>query len=104
MLDDKRVHPAAPALLIGASLEEFLRNWAEEQNLTGTAKNPGLDSFAGKLKQANLITKQDAKDITSWGGLRNSAAHGEFDQIQKESISLMLQGVNLFMRKYSDRS
>ena len=98
------MHPAAPAVLIGASLEEFLRNWAEEQNLVGSAKNPGMDAFAGKLKQANLITKQDGKDIVSWGGLRNFVAHGEFDQIQREAISLMLQGVNLFMRKYSERS
>src|SRR5258707_10101930 len=27
LLDDRSVHPAAPIVLIGASLEEFLRTW-----------------------------------------------------------------------------
>jgi hypothetical protein len=48
-----------------------------------------------------LISKQDAKDILSWGGLRNHAAHGEWDQVSdKQRVQLMLEGVNLFMRKY----
>jgi hypothetical protein len=41
------------------------------------------------------------KDITSWGGLRNHAAHGEWDEVSdKKRVGLMLEGVNLFMRKY----
>ncbi len=42
------------------------------------------------------------KDITSWAGLRNHAAHGEWDEVKdKTRVSIMLEGVNLFMRKYS---
>jgi hypothetical protein len=45
------------------------------------------------------------KDITSWGGLRNHAAHGEWDEVKdRQRISIMLEGVNLFMRKYSEKS
>jgi hypothetical protein len=101
LLTNKDVHPAAPAVLIGASLEEFLRNWIEENDLSMGHLKPSIDSYAKVLKEKELITKQDFKDITSWAGLRNHAAHGEWDEIaDKKRISLMLEGVNLFMRKY----
>lgn len=104
LLDSSNVHPAAPTVLIGASLEEFLRNWLEELDLSSGGKKPGLDAYAKTLREANLITKQDLKDITSWAGLRNHAAHGEWDEVnEKRRISLMLEGVNLFMRKYTSQ-
>ncbi len=101
LLDSKDVHPAAPTVIIGAALEEFLRNWIEESGLDVNDKKPSLDTYAKILREADLITKQDLKDITSWAGLRNHAAHGEWDEVSdKKRIYLMLEGVNLFMRKY----
>jgi hypothetical protein len=102
LLEDRSVHPAAPIVLVGASLEEFLRTWCEGAGIgIGNAK-PGLDAYAKALRTADLITSQDIKDITAWGGLRNAAAHGEWDQVKDPARArLMLEGVNLFMRKYS---
>lgn len=101
LLNSKGIHPAAPAVIIGAALEEFLRNWIEEDGLDLGAKKPSLDSYAKMLREANLITKQDIKDITSWAGVRNHAAHGEWDEVNdKKRIAVMLEGVNLFMRRY----
>jgi len=101
LLSTPKVHPAAPTVIIGAALEEFLRTWHEEAGLNLGTKRPGLEAYATALREADLITKQDAKDITSWGGLRNHAAHGEWKEVEdKARISLMLEGVNLFMRKY----
>ena len=82
LLSSNDVHPAAPTVLIGASLEEFLRNWIEEANINLGAKKPSIEAYANTLREAELITKQDAKDITSWGGLRNHAAHGEWNEVQ----------------------
>ena len=102
LLDSKEVHPATAAVLVGASLEEFLRNWVEAEKLSLAGKKPGLESYSQLLREADLITKQDGKDITSWAGLRNHAAHGEWHEVaEKGRISLMLEGVNLFMRKYT---
>lgn len=102
LLGEKGIHPAAPAMLIGASLEEFLRTWSERAGLSLGNRKPGLASFAQILKEADLINKQDAKDIESWGGLRNHAAHGEWDDVaDPQRIRLMLAGVNLFMRRYT---
>ena len=95
------MHPAAPAVLIGATLEEFLRTWVEAQGMPLGSRKPGLETYSQLLRDADLITKQDAKDISSWGGLRNHAAHGEWEEVkEKQRVQLMLEGVNLFMRKY----
>ena len=67
----------------------------------GSAK-PGIDAYSKVLRGADVISKQDAKDITSWAGIRNHAAHGEWDQVSDRArIRLMLEGVNLFMRQKS---
>ena len=105
LLSSNDVHPAAPTVFIGASLEEFLRNWIEEADINLGGKKPSLESYSNLLREAELITKQDAKDITSWGGLRNYAAHGEWEEVKdRQRINLMLEGVNLFMRKYGERN
>ncbi len=101
LLDDPKVHSAAPAVIIGAALEEFLRNWIEAEKMNIQGKKLCIDTYATALREKELITKQDMKDITSWAGLRNHASHGEWEIVKnREQISLMLQGVNLFMRKY----
>lgn len=105
LLNSKDVHPAAPTVIIGAALEEFLRNWIEETGLSLSGKKPSIESYANVLKEAELITKQDGKDITAWSGLRNHAAHGEWDEIKDKSrVYIMLEGVNLFMRKYGEKA
>lgn len=100
-LETKGVHPAGPIVLIGATLEEFLRTWVESKELSLGQRKPSLDSYAQVLFSEGLITKQDMKDITAWGGLRNHAAHGEWTEVSdKQRAALMLQGVNLFLQKY----
>ena len=101
LLNDTKVHPAAPAVIIGAALEEFLRNWIEEEGVDIMTIKNSLDTYAQELKKRELINKQDYKDITAWGGTRNDAAHGHFDEVNdRKKIKLMLEGVNLFIRQY----
>jgi hypothetical protein len=102
LLSDIKIHPAAPAVIIGASLEEFLRNWLEQEKSDLTLIKNSLDAYAQELKKLQLINKQDYKDITAWSGTRNNAAHGHFDEVNdRQNIKLMLEGVNLFIRKYT---
>lgn len=101
LLEDRKVHPAGPAVIVGAALEEFLRNWVEEASLSLDSKKPSLDAYCKTLREAELLTKQDVKDITSWSGIRNDAAHGEWDRVSDRlRVSVMLESVNLFMRRY----
>lgn len=68
-------------------------------------RKPNLQNYATVLADADLITKQDVRDITAWGDLRNHAAHGEGAEVQDAGrVNLMLEGVNLFMRKYGAAS
>ena len=98
LLEDAKYHPAAAAILIGACLEEFLRTWVEAESLS--ISKPGIDAYGKALRGAELISKQDVKDITSWAGVRNHAAHGEWDEVSdRNRIRLALEGVNLFMRQ-----
>ena len=100
LLANSNVHPAAPAVLIGATLEEFLRTWVEEAGLSLGSKKATLDGYTKLLRENELITKQDVKDITAWAGIRNNAAHGNWSEVgDKERIRVMRDGVNLFIRQ-----
>jgi hypothetical protein len=105
MLKDTSFHPGAAAVLIGACLEEFLRGWLESASLDLGGTRPSIDSYMKALREADLLSKQDAKDLVSWAGIRNHAAHGEWDKVgDREKIDIMLQGVNLFLRTYGKAS
>jgi hypothetical protein len=101
LLERKEVHPAAPAVIMGATLEEFLRTCVESAGLSLGNRKPSLEAYSQVLRDADLISKRDSKDITAWGGIRNHAAHGEWEEVSdRQRIQLMLEGINLFMRKY----
>ena len=100
LLEDEKYHPAAAAVLIGACLEEFLRAWVEAEALSIGKSKPTIDAYTKTLRNAELISKQDVKDITSWAGTRNDAAHGKWEEVgDRRRIKLMLDGVNFFMRQ-----
>jgi hypothetical protein len=102
LINDKGIHPAVPCIIIGASLEEFLRNWVEELGLSDDLNKPSIDSYAKILREKEQISKQDIKDITSWTGLRNDAAHGRWENVNDfKQIKIMADGISLFIRKYS---
>ena len=104
LLETNGVHPGAPAMLIGAPLEEFLRTWVKAEGLPFVGLKPGIETYSQILRTANLIGEQVGKDTTSWAGIRNHAAHGEWNEVaDKIRVMLMLEGVNLFMRKYSPK-
>lgn len=103
LVSDKKFHPAAAGILMGASLEEFLKKLAEEKEMDLSEVKKTIDPISKKLYEENVITKQDLKDITSWAGIRNDATHGNFDDVNdRKRILNAIEGVNLFMRKYNN--
>lgn len=102
LINSNGIHPAIPCVIIGASLEQFLLNWIEESQLPKPDSKPSIDSYARILREAEYISKQDVKDITSWAGLRNDAAHGMWENVNDVNrVKLMADGVGLFIRKYT---
>ena len=97
LIRDRESHPAAPIVLAGAALEERLRALMDQIPLTPSGK--GLDAYGADLKKAGVISAQEGKQITSWAGLRNQAAHGEnLDRLTIESATIMADGINLFLQ------
>lgn len=102
LASDKKFHPAAASILMGASLEEFLKKLAEVKEVDLTEIKLTIDPISKKLYEDNIISKQDLKDITSWAGIRNDATHGNFEEVNdRKRIQNAIEGINLFMRKYN---
>jgi hypothetical protein len=98
LLDESTIHPAAPVVLAGAALEEFLRSQIAAAALEPKGK-PGIATYANALRNAGLLTGQDVKDITAWAGQRNEAAHGQFGNLSPARAQIMVDGINLFIRQ-----
>ena len=96
LMEDKGVHPAAPIMLAGAALEIALRSAVDELGLPGPDK-PSIATYCECLRAAGLLSKQDVKDVTRMGGVRNSAAHGDFGELDRARAGLMEQQVNFFL-------
>ena len=100
LLENKKVHPAAPAILIGAVLEEFLRILCDKNGVVLPTNKSSISDYKQELYRLNVISKQDIKDIDVWSGLRNNATHGHFEEVNdRKRVNLSLEGVNLFIRK-----
>ena len=95
---DEKVVPAAPIVLAGAALEIALRSAVEELSLTAPTK-PSISAYAKVLRSADVLNKQDMKDVEQMAGLRNQAAHGEHNELSRERSGLMEQQVNYFLRQ-----
>jgi hypothetical protein len=100
LVEDKGVYPASPIMLAGAALEVALRSAVAELKLE-LKERPSIGAYARCLRQAKFISAQDMKDVDQMAGVRNSAAHGEFDELSRERAGLMEQQVNLFLTKLS---
>lgn len=102
LLSDRTVHPAAPIVLAGAALEIALRSAVQELAIDDPLQ-PSLNTYAVALRKAGVLNAQDVKDITQIAGIRNSAAHGTFDEISRERAGLLEQQVNLMLSRLPDK-
>jgi hypothetical protein len=48
-----------------------------------------------------MLSTQNVKDVEQMAGVRNSAAHGQFDELSRERAGLMEQQVNFFLARLS---
>jgi ParB-like chromosome segregation protein Spo0J len=101
LAEDKGVHPAAPIVLAGAALEIALRSAVDELHLT-LAERPSLTAYARRLRKEGVLSAQDMKDVEQMAGVRNSAAHGNFDELNPARAGLMEQQVNFFLARLTN--
>jgi hypothetical protein len=65
--------------------------------------NGSITAYGKALREKELISKQEMKDIEQMAGLRNDAAHGDFGDLSRERAGLMEQQVNLFLGRLAER-
>lgn len=90
------------AVLAGAVLEKSLRTLCDKQSPSiSTVNNNGkpltLTPLIDVLKKNNLFNELTAKQLRAWADIRNSAAHGHFDEFNRSQVDLMIQGINNFL-------
>ena len=95
---DKGVIPAAPIVLAGAALEIALRSAVGELGLTVEGRG-SIHAYAKALRQVDVLDKQDIKDVTQMAGLRNDAAHGHLELLNRGRAGMMEQQVNFFLAR-----
>lgn len=90
------------AVLAGAVLEKSLRTLCDKQSPSiSTVNDKGkpltLTPLIEALKKNNLFNELTAKQLRAWADIRNSAAHGNFDEFNRSQVDLMIQGINNFL-------
>jgi uncharacterized protein (DUF2164 family) len=93
----------AAAVIIGSVLEDGLRKLCERASLptiNESGKPLTIDPLNAQLAKAEVYTKLDQKQITSWAHIRNKAAHGEFNEYNAEQVKMMLLFVQSFSSNY----
>jgi hypothetical protein len=92
----------AAAVIAGSSLEAHLRQLCQKAGVdieTETGSPKKADRLNNDLAAANVYSKLDHKSVTAWLDLRNKAAHGHYDQYQREQFALLLSGVRDFITR-----
>lgn len=95
----KQKYKDAAAVIIGSVLEDALRKLAITNDI-GILKDNGnyftMEYLNMELPKEGVYDKLIQKQITSWGELRNKAAHGHYDEYDEKQVEMML----LFVQKF----
>ena len=93
----------AAAVIAGTSLEVHVRSLCLRNAVPVTLPNGSpkkADGMNADLRKAELYNDLQQKSVTAWMGLRNKAAHGEYDAYDDRDVRALIQGVRDFIVKY----
>ncbi len=99
LLDNGFKDPAA--VLVGATLESHLKKLTIKHSLPVeiAGKPIKADKLNADLTKANAYTLLDQKSVTAWLDLRNKAAHGSYNDYNKEQVKLLIDGIRNFISR-----
>lgn len=99
LLDEGYKDPAA--VVAGSALEIHLRSLCEQAGIPvesdGRARK--ADQLNADLTKAGIYSKPDQKNVTSWLGLRNEAAHGHYSNYSPEQVRLLTASIRDFISR-----
>lgn len=90
------------AVLAGAVLEDGLRRLCHRQSPPiATDKQDGdpkkMSVLIDDLKSAGLYNELKAKQLRAWAAVRNAAAHGRFNEFDRQDVEGLIMGVKSFL-------
>ena len=93
------------AVLVGAVLEKALRSLCDRQTPPIPVAFPDgrpkmLNALIDDLKKAGVYNETKAKQLRAWAGIRNHAAHGEFDQFDRKQVQGMITDIKDFLSNH----
>lgn len=98
----------AAAVLIGGVLERHIKALCAKHTVATTRKKADgkscdltLQELVQDLSKAGIYNAAQEKILTSLLGVRNLAAHGNYDQYDKKQVTWMLDAVTEFMANHS---
>lgn len=91
----------AAAVIAGSTLEAHLRQLCAKFNVStmNNGKPIKADTLNSDLVKAGAYDKLDNKNVTSWQGLRNKAAHGEYSAYDKTQVILLISAIRDFITR-----
>jgi hypothetical protein len=93
------------AVMVGAVLEQHIRRLCDKHSIETTFERNGetvpkkLEAMNMELAKHYANDKQDQKEVTTLAGLRNYAAHGEFEKFDKRQVDVMIQSISGFINR-----
>jgi hypothetical protein len=85
-------------VIAGVVLETALRQLCDRENIP----HGKLDKMNADLAKAGKYNKLMQKRITALADIRNSAAHGNFNQFTQQDVENMMNEVEQFLAHLTD--
>lgn len=97
LLDAGYYQPAA--VITGSILEDGLRKLCVSASIS-LPDRPKLDWMNAELAKRGIYNRLTQKKVTSLADLRNSAAHGKWDEFEKADVESMIRDTRTFMERF----
>lgn len=98
----KKGYKDAAAVIAGSVLEEHLRKLADTNGVATTVAGrfKKADTLNADLVKAGVYNKLEQKNVLAYLGLRNEAAHGQYDNYDAAQVGGLIQGVREFLTRH----
>lgn len=90
------------AVIVGSTLEQHLKELCGKNgiDLEVSGKPKKADTLNAELTKEGVLSKLDQKNVTSWLGLRNDAAHGNYGNYTGQQVQLLIDSVRDFITRH----
>ena len=95
----------AAAVIAGSALEAHIKQLCQnreislEREINGQTRPNRADTLNAELVKSGAYSNLDQKNVTAWLGLRNDAAHGNYDKYSKQQVVLMVDSIRDFIAR-----